>query len=72
MIIIICYLMILINRWSQNCLLSMYKIIHVFISEIPNFLVNRFLPCKVVLYDKGGTIQRAGCQLPGDRLRWLI
>ena len=25
----------------------------------------------VVLYDKEGTIQRAGCQLPDDRLRWL-
>ena len=29
------------------------------------------IPCTVVLYDKEGTIQRAGCQLPGDRLRWL-
>ena len=25
----------------------------------------------VVLDDKEGAIQRAGCQLPGDRLRWL-
>ena len=25
----------------------------------------------VVLYDKEGKIQRAGCQLPGDRLGWL-
>ena len=25
----------------------------------------------VVFYDKEGTIQQAGCQLPGDRLRWL-
>ena len=25
----------------------------------------------VVLFDKKDTIQRAGCQLPIDRLRWL-
>ena len=31
----------------------------------------QLIPCTVVLYDKGGTIQRAGCQLPGDRLKWL-
>ena len=27
--------------------------------------------CTVVLYDKEGTIQQAGCQLSGGRLRWL-
>ena len=27
--------------------------------------------CTMVLYDKEGTFRRAGCQLPGDRLRWL-
>ena len=31
----------------------------------------QLIPCTVALYDKEGTIQRAGCQLPGDRLRWL-
>ena len=25
----------------------------------------------VVLYDKGGTIQLAGCQLPDEGLRWF-
>ena len=46
-------------------------------SEI-NTLINRTLEClspkqaqlipsTVVLYDKECTIQRAGCQLPGDR-----
>ena len=29
------------------------------------------IPCTVVLHDKGGTVQRAGFQLPGDRLRLL-
>ena len=28
-------------------------------------------PCTMFLYDKGGTIQQAGCKLPGDRFRWL-
>ena len=28
-------------------------------------------PCAVVLYDKEGTIQQAGCLLPGHRFRWL-
>ena len=31
----------------------------------------QLIPCTVVFYDKYGTIQRAGCQLPRDRLRWL-
>ena len=31
----------------------------------------QLIPCTVALYDKGGTIQRAGCQLSGDKLRWL-
>ena len=31
----------------------------------------QLIPYTVVLYEKGGTIKLADCQLPGDRLRWL-
>ena len=30
------------------------------------------LSCTEVLYDKGGTIKKAGCQLPGDNSDGLI
>ena len=31
----------------------------------------KLIPYTVVLYDKEGTNRYGGCQLPGDRLRWL-